>query len=100
MHCSEWQTSAECRGDWQWTAGGRVPGEQTNTTAEAHAMLEALLRTHPNDDVHMYTDNAPRGLRWPRGLAEMNVLAHLGKPVHVRVMQIPKVHPPASNGPR
>jgi len=39
----------------------------------------------------MYTDSAPRGLRWPRGLAEMNVLAHLGKPVHIRVMQIPKV---------
>ena len=38
----------------------------------------------------MYTDGAPKGLRWPHGLAEMNVLAHMGKPVHVRVMQIPK----------
>ena len=36
----------------------------------------------------MYTDGAPRGLRWPHGLAEMNVLVHLGKPVHVRVMQV------------
>lgn len=26
-----------------------------------------------------YTEGAPRGLRWPRGLAEMNVLAHLGE---------------------
>lgn len=40
----------------------------------------------------MYTDGAPRGLRWPHGLAEMNVLAHLGRPVHVRVMEIPKAH--------
>ena len=25
-------------------------------------------------------------------MAEMNVLSHLGKPIHVRVMQIPKFH--------
>ena len=36
----------------------------------------------------MYTDGAPSGLRWPRGLAEMNVLVHLGRPVHIRVMQV------------
>ena len=41
---------------------------------------------------NLYTDGAPRGLRWPHGLAEMNVLAHMGRPVHVRVMQIPKAH--------
>ena len=40
----------------------------------------------------MYTDGAPKGLRWPQGLAEMNVLAHLGRPIHVRVLEIPKVH--------
>ena len=27
-------------------------------------------------------------MRWPHGMAEMNVLAHLGEPVHVRVMQV------------
>jgi|EP00900_Chrysochromulina_parva_P028029 hypothetical protein len=38
----------------------------------------------------LYTEGAPRGLRWPHGLAEMNVLAHLGEPVHMRVQEIPK----------
>ena len=38
----------------------------------------------------MYTDFAPKGIRWPHGLAEMNVLAHLAQPVHMRVMEIPK----------
>ena len=43
----------------------------------------------------LYTDDAPQSARWPRGLAEMNVLVHLGYPVHMRVMQIPKA---ASSG--
>ena len=37
-----------------------------------------------------YTDDAPAGARWPNGMAEFNVLVQLGKPVHIRVQQIPK----------
>jgi hypothetical protein len=39
----------------------------------------------------LYTDDAPRGHQWPHGMAEMNVLAHLGRAVHMRVYEIPKV---------
>ena len=36
---------------------GRTPGEQSNDASEARAILEALLRTHPRDPLHMYCDN-------------------------------------------
>ena len=39
-----------------------------------------------------YNDGAPKLATWPHGLAEWNVLVLRGKPVHIRMMEIPKRH--------
>ena len=41
-----------------WRASGRVAGKQDNFYAESEALLQALLRTHTEDDVVIGCDNA------------------------------------------
>ena len=38
--------------DW-----GRTPGNQNNDASETYAILQSLLHTHPDSDLHMYCDN-------------------------------------------
>jgi ribonuclease HI len=45
-------------------AKGRVSGKQSNDGAEAEAILQALLRIHPNERATFYCDNQGCVLKW------------------------------------
>ena len=50
--------------DW-----GRTPGNQNNDASETYAILQSLLHTHPDSDLHMYCDNQGCVHKW-RGYRE------------------------------
>ena len=43
---------------------GRTPGNQNNDSSETYAILQSLLHTHPDSDLHMYCDNQGCVHKW------------------------------------
>ena len=50
--------------DWR-----RTPVNQNNDAHETYAILQSMLHTHPDSDLHMYCDNQEYVQKW-RGYRE------------------------------
>ena len=52
---------------WEVSGQGRLHGEQSNSIAEAMALLQVLRGVHPTQDVTVYIDNNGVLQNWDRG---------------------------------
>ena len=52
---------------WEVRGQGRLHGEQSNSIAEAMALLQVLRGVHPSEDITVYIDNDGVILNWDKG---------------------------------
>lgn len=63
-----WGMTTQCQAEgWEVRGQGRLHGEQSNSIAEAMALLQVLRGVHPTQDVTVYIDNNGVLQNWDRG---------------------------------